>query len=73
MSIAKKYGEIDFGEINNNAITQFSVSFETYFNSEDPSVKYDFLREFGSFKFGEINNLLLIDFEGALIRFFLDT
>jgi len=69
MSLAKKYGEIDFGEINNNAVTQYSDSFEIYFSSEDQSEKYDFLRKFGSFKFGEINNLMLSDFERALNRY----
>jgi len=69
MSLAKNYGETDFGEIDNKAVTQFSESFETYFSSDDRRTKYEFLREFGSFKFGEINNLMLSDFERAFYRY----
>ncbi|MFX1556850.1 MAG: hypothetical protein ACFFC9_06315 [Promethearchaeota archaeon] len=70
MSLAKEFGEIKFGEINNNAINEYTDSFDNYFNSEDLNKKNDILKEFGMFKFGEINNLLLIDFERALNRFF---
>ena len=71
MSLAKKYGEIKFGEIDNIAIEEYADSLENYFDSEDPNEKYTFLNEFGMFKFGEINNFLLNDFERALNRFFL--
>jgi len=69
MSLAKKYGEIEFGEINNESFSQFSDSLETYFISDDITGKYNFLRDFGSIQFGEINNLLMNDFERALTRF----
>lgn len=70
MSLAKEYGEIEFGEINNNAVIQYTNSFNNYFNSENLYEKNDILKKFGTFKFGEINNLLLSDFERALSRFF---
>ena len=69
MSLAKKFGVIDFGEINNNSVSQFTDSFNTYFNPEDLSDGFDFLKEFGIFKFGEIGNLMLSDFKKALIQF----
>jgi hypothetical protein len=69
MSLAKKFGQIDFGEINNSSVTQFTDSFNTYFSSEDLSDKFNILKEFGSFNFGEIGNLMLSDFKKALIQF----
>ena len=71
MSLAKEFGEIDFGEINNASVTQFTDSFNTYFNPEDLSDEFNVLKEFGSFKFGEISNLMLSDFEKALIQFYM--
>lgn len=70
MSLAKNYGDIEFGEINNKAVNQYTHSFESYFNYNGKQAKFDFMKEFGSFKFGEINNLLLTDLELALNRFF---
>ncbi len=69
MSLAREFGEITFGEINNSAIKEYTDSFDDFFNSEDLNDKYDSLKEFGTFKFGEINNILLYDFERALNRF----
>ena len=69
MSLAKEFGQIDFGEINNTSVTQFTDSFNTYFSSEDLSDKFNILKEFGSFNFGEIGNLMLSDFGKALIQF----
>jgi hypothetical protein len=69
MSLAKEFGVLDFGEINNNSVSQFTDSFYTYFNSEDLSDEFNVLKEFGSFKFGEIGNLMLSDFEKTLNRF----
>jgi len=70
MSLAKKYGEINFGEIDNYAIEEYTDSLDNYFNSEDLNENNDILKEFGTFRLGEINNILLSDFERALNRFF---
>lgn len=66
----KEYGEIEFGEINNYAINQFTDSFSKYFNLENLRDKNDILKKFGSFEFGEINNIFLMDFERILNRFY---
>ena len=70
INFSKEFGEIVFGEINNDAINQFTDSLINYFESENIERKLDFMRDFGSFRFGEINNLFLADMGRALNRFF---
>jgi hypothetical protein len=70
IDFSKEFGKIEFGEINNDAINQFTDSLNEYFESENIQVKSDFMKDFGYYRFGEINNLFLSDFDRAFFRFF---
>ena len=68
IDFSKEFGEIEFGEINNDSIDQLTDSLIEYFESEN--IEVDFMKDFGSYRFGEINNLFLSEFDQALNRFY---
>ena len=70
IDFSQEFGEIEFGEINNDAINEFTDSLNDFFEYKNMEGKTDFMKDFGSYRFGEIQNLFLSDFDQTLSRFY---